>query len=416
MQRQKYVLILICGALLPAGLLFGGDNSSRQIIEMELYESPEVSKLTGFGNCQWLHPLNEPNEALLAQPDYKSDKLYYYAARYGDAADNIHTLVLDESRGTATGYDTLYADLNNDNRIDAETEKFPFVLGTTRQSTPVRIKLGVSVGGKKMPYYFSFAAFPYTDENNPGNRIHGTARNSSIFVGKATFGGRQCKIAIADLNSNGLFNNVEKGIFRGDRFFVDLDGDGKFKHSSPYSQAEEGFPYGKYTHIDGRWYSVEAAPNGTWIQIIPAEPKLATIRAQKRIKGVALYSDEQSQTVQFSAGTAEAIVGTYGLASVELSTADDAGRVWNCTGSFRTDRPQVTIASGAEIRLDDVFPLSVTVEPVGKTPSEIIVLKPTVAGATGGSYRFPRIGRPEGSFEIQDRQGKVVASDRFKYG
>ncbi|MHC4167938.1 MAG: hypothetical protein ACYSWQ_13340, partial [Planctomycetota bacterium] len=303
-----------------------------------------------------------------------------------------------------------------DNRIDGEAEKFPFVLGTTRQSTPVRVKLGVSVGGKKIPYYFSFAAFPYTDENNPGNKIHGTARNSSIFVGKATFGGRQCKIAIADLNSNGLFNDVEKGIFRGDRFFVDLSGDGTFKDSSRFSPRSEGFPYGKYTRIDGKWYSVEAAPNGTRIQITPAEPKLAAVRAQKRIKSVALYSDEQSQTVQFSGGTAKAIVGTYGLASVELSAADDAGRVWKCTGSFRTDRPQVTVASEAEIRLDNVFPLRVSVEPVGKIPSEVIVLKPTVAGATGGSYRFPRIGRPEGSFEIQDRQGKVVASDKFKYG
>ena len=131
---------------------------------------------------------------------------------------------------------------------------------------------------------------------------------------------------------------------------------------------------------------------------------------------MALYSDEQSQTVQFSGGTAEAIVGTYGLASVELSAADNAGRTWSCTGSFRSDRPQVTVASGPEIRLDNVFPLRVSIEPVGKTPSEVIVLKPTVAGATGGSYRFPRIGRPEGSFEIRDRQGKVVDSGKFKYG
>ena len=416
MRKHKFVLILICSTLLPSELLFGQTDSARQTIAMELHETPEVSKMTGFGNCQWLFPLDEPNETLLAQPDYKSDRLYYYAAKYGDADDKIHTLVLDESQGTATGYDTVYVDLNNDNRIEAETEKFSFELGSTRQATPLRIKLTVSAGGKKIPYYFSFTAFPYNDERYPGNKIHANARNSSIFVGKANFGGKQCKIAIADLNSNGLFNDVEQGIFRGDRFFVDLNGDGKFKHSSRYSQQEEGFPYGRYTRIAGKWYSVEAAPDGTTIQIAPAQPQLATVSAQETIEMVALYSDKQSQSLHFSGGSAQGIVGTYSLAIVVLSTADDDGRTWNCTGSFRSDRPQVTVATGTETQIDKVFPLRVSIEPVGKTPSEIVMLKPTVTGATGGSYGFPRISRPEGSFEIQDRQGKVIDSGKFKYG
>jgi hypothetical protein len=416
MQKYKIILILIFSVILPTELLFGqaGSIEQKQTVTMEQYEGPDITDITGFGNCQWLYPLDEPNETLLEQPEYNSKKLYYYAAKYGDADDNIHTLVLDERKGTGTGYDTVYVDLDNDNRIDANNEKFSFQLGSTRKTIPVRIKLTVTAGGKKIPYYFNFSAFPYTDEKNPGNKIHANARNSSIFVGKANFGKGQYKIAIADLNSNGLFNDVEKGIFRGDRFFVDLDSDGKFKQPSfyPTPEPEEGFSYGKYTCIDGKWYCIEATPDGTTIQITPAQPQFGTVLAQKNIETVELYSDIQSQTLRFSEGSAEAITGIYDLAVIQLSKLD-----WKCRGTFRSDRPQVTIKPGVETRIDDVFPLQVSIEPTAKSPSDAVELKPTITGANGGSYRCPRgRGRPVGNFEIQNPKGQVIISEKFEYG
>jgi hypothetical protein len=401
---------------MPNEILFGqgGAIEETQTVTMELYEGPDITDMTGYGNCQWLHPLDEPNETLLEQPDYDSKKLYYYAAKYGDTEDNIHTIVLDESEGTGTGYNTVYIDLNNDNRIDPNNEKFSFELGTTRKAIPVRIKLTVTAGGKKIPYYFNFTAFPYTDVKNPVEKVHANARNSSIFVGKANFGEGEYKIAIADLNSNGLFNDVEKGMFRGDRFFVDLNGDGKFKHPSFYPSPgmEEGFPYGKYTFINGKWYSIEATPDGRTIQIIPSQPQLGKVLAQKNIKMVELHSDIQSQTLRFSEGSAEAIIGTYDIAVIQLSKFD-----WTCRGTIRSDRPQVIIKSGIETRIDDVFPLQVSIEPIAESDSDVVLLKPTIIGVNGGIYRCPRgRSRPAGSFEIQNLQGQVVTSKKFEYG
>jgi hypothetical protein len=414
MQKYKFILILICSVILPTELLFGqaDPTEQKQTVTMELYEASDISDMTGYGNCQWLYPLDEPNETLLEQPDYNSNKLYYYAAKYGDADDNIHTIVLDENLGTGTGYNTVYIDLDNDNRIDVNNEKFSFQLGSTRKTIPIRIKLTVTAGGKKIPYYFNFSAFPYTDEKNPGNKVHANARNSSIFMGQANFGEKQYKIAIADLNSNGLFNDVEQGIFRGDRFFVDLDGDGKFQHSSRSSKPEEGFPYSKYTRIDGKWYSVQASPDGTTIQITPAQPQFGTVLAQKNIETVDLYSDIQSQRLHFSEGSPEAITGTYSLAVIQLSKLN-----WKCRGTFRSDRPQVTIVQGVETRIDDVFPLRVSIEPTAKSPSDVVQLKPTITGTNGGSYRCPRSNtRPVGSFEIQNLKGQVITSEKFEYG
>ena len=416
MRKHLLILILVCGAMVPSELVFGqaGSVAQTQTITMELYEAPDITSKTGYGNCQWLYPLDEPTETLLAEPEYKSERLYYYAAKYGDADDNIHTVILDESKGTGTGYDTVYVDLDNDNRIDGDKEKFSFQMSTTSIEKPLRIKLAVSSGGKTIPYCFSFTAFPYTDERNPDNKVHANARNSSIFTGRANFDGKQYRIAIADLDSNGLFNDVEKGIFDGDRFFVDLDGDGKFKDSP---SGPEGYPYGRYTRIDGKWYSVKASPCGTTIQISPAQPRLGTVLAPEYMVSAELHSDTQSQLLHFSDGSAEAIAGTYSLASVALSAVDaNSKRTWQCNGGFRSNPPEITVVPGDETRLDDVFPLRISIEPTGKPPSDVVGLKPTITGANGGVFTCPRANRPEGQFEIQDQQGEVVHADKFEYG
>ncbi len=41
----------------------GSVNSSGvrpQAVEMEFYEGPDVTSKTGYGNCQWLYPLDQP--------------------------------------------------------------------------------------------------------------------------------------------------------------------------------------------------------------------------------------------------------------------------------------------------------------------------------------------------------------------
>jgi hypothetical protein len=416
MEKLAFIPLVVCSLILSPSLLPGQTDTvpEKQTIAMELYEGPDITAKTSFGNCQWFYPLDQPKEALLEQPDYKSDKLYYYAAQYGDANDNIYTIVLDESGGSGTGYDTLYVDQDNDNRIDSTKEKFSFKLGTTSQATPVRVKLTVSAGGKKIPYCFDFTAFPYKDENNPIEKVHANARDSSIFVGQASFGGKQYKIALADLDSNGLFNDIEQGLFKGDRFFVDLNGDGQFRR--PPSGEEESFPYGKYTRISGNWYSIQAAPDGTTIEISPAEPQLGTVSAPKNMVAAELRSDVQFQRLQFSDGSAQAIAGTYTLATVELSAVDNEKRTWQTRGVFRSDPPEVTILPDAETRLSDVLPLQVSIEPTGETPSDVVQLEAKITGSNGGSYRCPRADKFEGTFEVQDQQGKVVASGKFEPG
>ena len=390
-------------------------GTQRQVVALEIYEGPEVSSRIGYGNCQWLHPLDEPNETLAAQPDYRSDKPYYYAARYGDAQDNVHSIVLDESGGTGTGYDTVYADVNNDNRIDPNTERFAFTLGTTSHAEPVRIKLTVTAGGRPFPYSFEFTAFPYQDENNPVKKVHANCRNSSIFVGQAVFEGTQYKVAIADLNSNGLFNDTEQGMFRGDRFFVDFNDDDRFRDSD--DAGTESFSYGRYTKIAGKWYTIQARPDGQSIAIAPAQPELGTVKAPTGIGVVELHSAAQSQRLEFSGGSAEAVAGRYKLASVGLSMSDENDQGWTASGNFREEDLTLDVKPGGILPLPEMLPLTVSIEPAGKAPFEEVSLGAKIVSPAGGTFRTPRsTGRPAGGFEVQDAEGNVVAQATFEYG
>ena len=415
MEILRVASVLILGAVVLAGGRSVGAAVEPQTIEMTVYGGDDVTDLTGYGNCQWLYPLDEPNETLAGEPTYASGKPVYYRPCYGDASDNVYTLVIDESGGTGTGYDTVYADRNNDNRIDPETEKLAFVLGTTRHAEPVRIELTVSAGGKTIPYSFEFSAFPYKDDNHRVEKIHANCRNSSIVVGHAEFGGAKRRIAIADLNSNGRFNDTEQGVFRGDRVFIDFDGDGKFRGES---EAQERFPYGRYTNVRGQWYTIVASAAGTRVDIAPAQPSLVKVKGPPGVSRVTLHSETQSQDVTFADGVAEAIAGTYRLAGMELSARDTQGKVWTCPGSFRDAAKEVTIEASTQTRLPEVLPLTVSIEAASKAPFDVIALTPKLASAGGGTFRFPqRDGRrPTGAFQIFDAAGEVISTGKFEYG
>ncbi len=385
-----------------------------QTIQMEVYKDPNVTDLTGYGNCQWLYPLEAPKEKLEGSEEFKSDNPYCYAAVYGDAQDNIFSLVIDEYGGAGTGYNVLYVDSNNNNRIDKSGEKHDFLMSglTTANSFPLRVRLDVSAGDRIIPYYFSFAAFHYTDKNNPGSKVHATARNSSIMIGKADFDGKTYKIALADLNSNGLYNDTEQRIFSGDRFFVDFNGDGRFK-------GDEGFPYGKYTKIRGTWYAIDAEPGGMQLKIAHAKPQLGTVKGFDYVKYLTLYSARQTQRLDLEEEQPEAISGKFKMAAVRLQISDEKDNdTWYAEGTY-PDKPEIVIPAGGEYKMQRILPLQVSITPSEKhsdTQEAAIELKLDIKGCDGSVFRCPRLGRPVSAFEILDSSGKVVVSEKFEYG
>jgi len=388
-----------------------------QVVRMELMGQAGTEPSLGYGNCQWLYPRDAPQEKLLEEPRYKSGKPVYYAARYGDASDNVYTLVLDESGGTGKGYDVLYVDLNNDNRIDVDKERFAFRLGTTAKADPVRIRLLVAARGVAAPYCVSFSAFPYSDASHPIRGIHANLRNSSYYGGEAIFHGKKHRIAIADLNSNGLFNDVEQRLFQGDRFFVDLNDDGQCRNDRTH---EESFPYGGYTRIDGDWYSMVASPDGSRVEIASAHHPLGKIKAPAQIGRALLVSAAQTLRLDFEDGYDWGVAGDYRIDSVELLAEDEPPRGWALAGSFGDKSPELAIRVGESSRLVAGCPLQVEARAVrnDKAGEGTVDFSLLITGIGGETYRWSRkdSSTPKAGFQIVDASGREIASQEFEYG
>jgi hypothetical protein len=383
-------------------------------MEMSTQDSNTLS--LGFGSSQWLYPLDAPREKMAQEPKYKSARPVYYAAVLGDAADNVHTLVIDESGGTGKGYDTLYVDADNDNRISGDGETVSFRMSAVDKAVPVRLKFQVSAGGKVYPYWVSFTAFAYKDEKNLVEKIHANLRNASYRTGQAVICGKMHKIALADLNGNGLFTDPESsGTFSGDRFFVDLNDDGSFRDDKDEEETSAGVGCGEYMKIGGRWHTVVASPSGDRITIAPASPPLGQVQAPAMVGEARLASPRQGCLLHFKDGLAEAVAGEYEIAVVRLAVKDSAGQEFATYASFpREARPKVTVRQGQKVVLPAMGPPLMIETPVSPAADGAVVIGLRITGSAGEEHLWREVAGV--GFEIRDAAGKVVDSGQFEFG
>jgi len=76
---------------------------------------------------------------------------------------------------------------------------------------------------------------------------------------------------LADLDSNGIFNDPEQSLFHGDRFFVDSSGAAGSDQDSQLSS----FAFGEFIRIASSWYALSATPDGAESPWRPPRPGLA---------------------------------------------------------------------------------------------------------------------------------------------
>jgi hypothetical protein len=392
-------------------------EAERQVVQMTLKRRPLHGRDgLGFGTCQWLFPLDKPAEPNVVSPQLASAKPVYYSAEFGDTPDHSFSLVLDESQGTGKGYDTVYVDTNNDNRLEPEGEKHSLPLGTPASATSIYLPFQITVGGKTALHHFHFTAFPYSDERHPVEKVHANLRNGSYFEGQAVISGRAHRIALADLDSNGRFNDPELGLFKGDRFFVDFN---EGQPAGASGRNLDSYPYGQYTTIAGDWWTVEATPDGSQVTLARAQPVFGEVRAPGHVVAATLRSPRQTLDLEFADGKAKAIVGSYHVEVVQLGESQAAGEPVTLEGSFPQKAATVEITKGRRAALKAGYPLRVQVElepqPGGRTAD----LRLTLVGIGGESYRWNRSANrsgPKPGFVIANAAGKQVAAREFEYG
>ncbi len=248
--------------------------------------------------------------------------------------------------------------------------------------------------------------------------IHANLRDSAYYRGRAVFAGKERRIAIADLDSNGRFDDPETGLFEGDRIFLDWDGDGEFDNEEE-TDGHNGYPYGRYTRIHGAWYSIVVRPDGGRIEITPAQPVLGKIKAAAMVASADLRSEHQPCFVDFTEGGPRAIVGTYTVRSIALRMLDKDGGEWKVGATFSTGAwPEVTVTGGGTLRLAAGPPLRIQPTVTGEPGSRDLSIELSITGKAGEIYHWPSNNpAPEKpGFAIVDMRGELIHSARFEYG
>lgn len=101
---------------------------------------------------------------LAAQPAFASAKVRWCLLALGDGRKAVLTLAWDESAGTGTGYDTLYADTNLDGKLGGDGERFVWSNDPAKRPDPKGLHELYEVGNVREPgsdrvYVFRFAGF-----------------------------------------------------------------------------------------------------------------------------------------------------------------------------------------------------------------------------------------------------------------
>lgn len=406
LSRYTKLLVFVTASLASLTLV----AQDTQTITMRQEGMKTGDRKHGYGNCQIAKRLAARPDNPMGLPMLHSKKAIFYVAKFGDSADTSFDLMLDESKGTSSGYDTLYADLNNDNRIDASKERFSIRVLSPSEDAPIRLRFLITVDETKLPYYLDFEAIRFNsgpEREKPSIYL----RDSSYYVGEASFAGEKHKFAILDLDSNGLYNDYEQEVFEGDRVMVDLNDDGRFS-TFDNPKRNESFPFSKFNRIAGKWYSFEPSADGTQMKLKPAVPPTGTIKANRSVSMVTLHSPHQTLDLVLNSGHSEAVAGDYVMRDLRLRPAGNASGVHLLWAFMKVDGPVITVPEDGDVTLPVGDPIVAKLEVKAKPGDDHLQVQMKIVGKGGEVYQWLETRRSSNlGFVVTDADGRVLTTE-----
>jgi hypothetical protein len=167
-------------------------------------------------------------------------------------------------------------------------------------------------------------------ECSDGERI--TFRPAFYRRGKIVLEGKSYQIALIDTDFNGRYNEYFAPPIAGSRdpqcdvFAIDLDGNSKFNFDKP--AVSEIMPLGRLIKIDGQYYSMDVAEDGSTIKFRKAKPQFGTLSLEGKEAKLALWSDAVHQRVSGSNSRWLLPAGKYSVVQLELAEKDSEGNRW----------------------------------------------------------------------------------------
>jgi hypothetical protein len=301
----------------------------------------------GAGNANNRHWQRGSERRLLVnEPDFASSKPVYFSLALGNGKDRLIAAVLDESKGSGTGYDTLYLDTNNSRDLTAAEPLKAKVSAEGQQQTtfefePVPVKVKYHDGVERiLKVKISIQRYAY------GNDEEQVSWNFNYSVeqhleGKVSFGGKKVLLGIYDANREGHEGEEINGCFDDygvDHLRLDLDGAGSLDAAKP------DLPLSKVIAYGGKLWDLETDSGGYKVKVRPS--KLATGRlnlradfgpAAKITAGTALLLSGQGYAFACNLASPAALVlpaAKYLVEDGSVILSGEKGDKWRAAFSF----------------------------------------------------------------------------------
>jgi hypothetical protein len=251
-----------------------------------------------------------------------------------------------------------------------------------------------------LTYHLLLHFYKYSDD-----QVRLLAYSGCEYEGKITVGGKKRTFTLVDGNANGTFNDLGPEPQNCDRVVVEGD-------KTPIRYL------GKLLEIDGQLYQFEAARDGAFLKIKPAENvKLCQIRVPEAISEFTALGETGHFVRQPAKGEFTLPAGNYRIEGWEIKRKDDKGASWTLSGyGFSTgadfqaapDKPTL-LQCGEPIQLNllcseyEKDQLSFSLRPLGQFGESIEILR--------------GIERPRGpKLTLASLDGKIRLTNSFEFG
>ena len=356
-------------------------------------------------------------------PKAKSEHPLYLAVRIGSGDEAAVAAVLDESRGSGSGYDRLYLDANRNGEMtdDAAVRATTEYRGrlTSIRVDPVDMTVTYADGSRRV-LRVRFEIRGYRRGLSPAPRWSAVYHLDQHLEGRVDIGDRRNVLiglydcSRAPVESNGCFDD-----FGVDRLRIDLNGDGKL------DPQKEDFPLSRAIAVDGKLWTLNTDGAATRLQISRCTLPVGSIVFKSDfIEGpmadgaVELLSDD-GYAFRFPPATGKKLVvpeSAYRVNSFRANLADRTGQLWEATCSF-----PAPLVVKRDVVCEVAFGVPFRLEPVVEgelRPGVGICISSRLMGLGGELYEniSPVKTRMEPRVSIIDAEDIVVLDQKMEYG
>jgi len=355
---------------------------------------------------QYVHAPKQPASQLRGLPKKLSGTVNYAQVTLGG-----RTVVMAAAVGSATN---LYVDTDLDGSLADEKPIKAKAAGGYQNYGPIVLTVGTGSDKRKVPLLV---------RRRQGMADYFLCFPGGYREGAVKLGGRKYLMGIVDINMDGRIKSSELSMRtlqsrQCDGFALDLDGNGQLSSSMA---SYEILPYlPRIIKVNSAWYAVTVKEDGSAVTFQKADPEFGTIDAGSPDAELMLFSDTGYHRLSGSGGRWNVPEGTYLPIRITLAKQDRAGVKWSITGRPSGARQLIKLEEGktAELKLGGQLVTKTDARKTGSGQTYSIGL--SLEGPGGVSFG-PGVMKgskrqPAPKFEIVNRKGKVLKSDKFSYG